>query len=94
MAVVRHAVILPNLEQRKCLRRTFVGNCFYTITRSSEVFEEKDKKHCQNVKYQVIVVCYLKDRAPGDQGIEEEQPQNPAQPVIDVTEFLVMHRSN
>jgi len=75
MCVVRHASILPNLEKRKCLRKTYIGFCQYTITRSSEVFNESfglfSSHHSQNVKYQVSALCYLKDRNQNDHDLEE-----------------------
>jgi len=52
------------------------------------------KHKSQNVKYQVSVLCYLKEREKGDLGLEEEQPKNPAQSLIDVTEFLVNHKDD
>jgi hypothetical protein len=83
MEVVRHAVTLPNMEMRKCMRKTFTGFYQYTITRTSEVYKDSygfmHSHHGQNAKYQISCLCYLKKKQPFEHhepGFEEEQPEN------------------
>jgi len=89
MAIVRSTSVLQNLESRQYLITNPFGFAKFTITRTSDVFQEK--KAGYNTKYQLSVGCLLKDP-----GFVAHNPfakqENPAKCTVELQEYLVKFR--
>ena len=87
--------INSNLEIRKYLRKSQAGNAMYTLTRTSDIYDQKlgffekmkgsSDMQSQVVKYQISHQYYLEDAS--------EEYVNPAKSTIELTEFLVAYNN-
>ena len=86
MNVVQKTCINSNLEMRKYMRKTETGFSTYTLTRTSEVFNQKQgfftthsNPISQVVKYQVS----------GQYFVQNFECENPAKCTLELNEFVV-----
>ena len=86
MQVVQKTCINSNLEMRKYIRKTETGFSCYTLTRTSEVFNQKQgffTTHAcpisQIVKYQVS----------GQYFVQNFESENPAKCTLELSEYVV-----
>lgn len=94
MQVVGKTCINSNLEIRKCLRKSPAGYAMYTITRTSDIYDQKlsflermknnNQTACsQVVKYQITHQYMLQDN----------NDNHPAKCTVEMSEFLI-HYNN